>query len=217
MREPTNPAAVIFDLDGTLLNTEPLYTQATDLLLAPHGYSVTPALKRQLVGRAARVSAGILIDTLNLPFSVDHYLEVREAELRRLFTRVEEIPGASDYVAYLATRGIPMGIATSSSSDLVGLKLADKPWRELISVVVCGDDPRLQNPKPAPDIFLLCCADLGAAPEQCIAFEDSPSGLAAAQAAGMYVIAVENPYLHPEDTVGTGGSIRSFRELLPAA
>lgn len=215
-QQATEPAAVIFDLDGTLLDTEPLYTLATDRLLAPHGHRITPQLKRRMIGRSAGDSARILIEAFSLPFGVDEYLAAREEELRALFPKAEEVSGARRYVEYLAARGLPMGIATSSYSSLTRLKLAERPWRKLVSVVVNGDDPRLARAKPAPDIFLLCAAELGVAPEKCLAFEDSPSGVAAASAAGMSVIAVHSPWVRAEDIRAAKRTIRGFEELLPA-
>lgn len=214
--EAALPAAVIFDLDGTLLDTEPLYTRATDRLLEPHGCRVTPELKRQMIGRDAKVSAGILIDAFGLPFGIDEYLGLREKELQQLFPAADEIPGAGAFLEHLAAKGIPLGIATSSHAHLTRLKLADRPWRKLIQAVVSGDDPRLGKSKPAPDIFLLSAADLGASPEQCLAFEDSPNGIKAALAAGMRVIGVQSPYMSEDDFKAAEGSIRSFLELIPA-
>lgn len=210
----TRPDAVIFDLDGTLLDTEPLYTRASQHVLDRWGKTFDLALKRRIMGGDSRRSAQIVIDHFSLPISVDEYLEEREARLEALFPEVTEIEGAGQFVEFLKHAGITMGLATSSHSRLCKLKLQGKAWANHFDAVVCGDSPDLENPKPAPDIFILCARAAGVAPNTCIAIEDSPNGITAATNAGMTVIAINSPWVAREDLSDASMIVDSYHELL---
>ena len=192
----STPAAhVIFDLDGVLLDTEPLYTEATQRVCDPFGKTYDWELKSQVMGRGARVSAQLTIDTLGLPLTVDQYLDQRAVHLEALFPSAAELDGVPQLVAELARRGVPMAVATSSERRLCDLKLGGRPWLRHISCVLCADDHDVARPKPAPDIFLAAAAKLGASPATCLVFEDSLAGVEAALAAGMRVVAIPDPRL----------------------
>jgi len=215
MIEIPRPAALIFDLDGTLLDTEPLYTMAAQKVMDPYGATYTMALKRQCMGGDSRRSAQLAIDHGQLPMSVDEYLQEREGFLNALFAEAQEMPYAGEFMTALGATDLPVGLATSSHQHLCELKLSNKPWRKHFHQVICGNHPLLRNKKPAPDIFLLCAQTLGVDPQHCIAFEDSPNGIAAAVAAGMSVIAVNSPYVEREQLDDAILVIDSYQELLP--
>ena len=191
------PAAFIFDMDGTLLDTEPLYTAASQKVLDPYGVEYTLELKRKCMGGDSRLSAQITIDHYQLPLTAEEYLAKREAFLQELFPTADEMPGAGDFIQSLGRLGIKLGVATSSHQHLYDLKMSKRPWGQHFDVVVCGDDNNLKRGKPAPDIFLLCAEKLGVDASQCLAFEDSPNGVNAAIAAGMQVVAINSPYVKP--------------------
>jgi len=211
------PQALIFDMDGTLLDTEPLYTIASQKVMEPHGAQFTPELKRKCMGGDSRKSAQLVIDHGDLPMDVDEYLSRREVFLRELFLNVPEIPGAGPFITELATSRLAFGLATSSHQHFYELKLNQKPWGRLFHQVVCGDHPDLKHGKPAPDIFLLCAGLLGVDPGRCIAFEDSPNGVRAARAAEMTVIAINSPYIEARELAEAGAAmtIDSYREMAP--
>jgi pseudouridine-5'-monophosphatase len=208
------PQAVIFDLDGTLLDTEPLYSIATQQVVAPFGKTFDLALKRKIMGGDSRVSAATVISELDLPLTVDEFLEQRAAILTRLFAESPEISGAGEFIRMLSQRQIPIGLATSSDRDLCDIKLSGHDWNSCFDHVLCGDDAQLQNPKPAPDIFLLCAKALGAAPGSCIVFEDSPNGILAGTAANMTVIAIDSPYVNPGDLDDAAQIITDFHQAI---
>lgn len=207
------PSGVIFDLDGTLLDTEPLYTQASQKVMDPFGKTFDMSLKKRTMGRDARVSAQVTIDHLSLPLNVDEYLSQREEYLRQLFPSAEEIEGAGEFIERLHAKGICQGIATSSHQHLSDLKLAPRRWKSMISVIICGDNPALTKAKPEPDIFLLCAQQLNVSPQDCIAFEDSPNGIASAKAAGMEVIAINSPWVENSDLAGASLIIDDFHQM----
>lgn len=183
----------IFDMDGVLLDTEPLYTIAFDRVLFPLGRRLEPALKREIMGRRVHQSVAHVIEALQLPIDVPTFLARLEPTLLDLFSTAPAFGGARCFVEQLAARGVRMAVATSTVRALFGVKTSTHPWFAAFEVVVCGDDPEVLAPKPAPDIFEVAARRLGASPSQCLIFEDSPLGVLAARAAGGVVVAVVQP------------------------
>lgn len=199
------PAACLFDLDGLLLDTEPLHARAWREAAAHFGRPLNPTELMQLRGRrrldcaeqvrgwiaaAAEPAAGAHGAA---PPSVEALLAVRQPIAEALLVHAQPMPGAPELVRRCAELAIPMALATSSSRTAVALKAAPHPWLERITIRVHGDDPELRAGKPAPDVFLLAAARLGQEPSHCWAFEDSPAGARAAHAAGCRVYVLPPP------------------------
>jgi pseudouridine-5'-monophosphatase len=183
----------LFDLDGVLLDTEGLYTAAAQEIVGRYGKVFDWSIKQHTMGRDAKLGAKILLDHLDVPLTPEEYLREREPILERLFQTVNAITNAERFVGLLHSRRIPMAVATSSERRLAQLKMRDHSWFTRFDAIVCGDDPRVLEKKPAPDIFLAAASDLRAAPKSCVVFEDSPAGVEAARAAGMQVVALPDP------------------------
>ncbi len=209
---------VIFDNDGLLLDTEPFYTRAHEVLAARFGKVFDWTVKSRMIGLRAEDSARVMIESLGLPLSVPEYLEARREMLDALFPQAEPMPGAVHLSRHLHRHGIPMAVATSSDSRHFDLKLTrHREWFRIFSSVVTGDDPEIGRGKPAPDIFLVAARRLGADPERCLVFEDSPAGVAAARAAGMYAVAVPDPHMEESAYGAAHQVLRSLADLdLPA-
>jgi pseudouridine-5'-monophosphatase len=193
-RLPRPATHVVFDMDGVLLDTERLYTQATQQIVGRFGRTFDWSVKAHMIGRPALDSARHLVAALDLPLSPDEYLAERAVLFEDLMPAAEPMPGARELTAALAARGVPMAVASSSTRAMFELKTTrHRAWFRGFSAIVLGDDPRVRRGKPAPDIFLVAAACLGAPPASCVVVEDAPAGVAAARAAGMQVVAVPDP------------------------
>jgi pseudouridine 5'-phosphatase len=208
--------AVLFDLDGTLLDTEPLYTIAISELTRSFGKEYTWDLKSRSMGTHPRSSAQLVIDTLELPISVDEWLSRRKVLLEKLFADAPTMKGAPEFVAELRKTGIPLAVATSSERRLCELKWAKHPWLQEFETVICGDDPGVENLKPAPDIYLLAAERVGVLPEDCVVLEDAPAGVQSGKAAGMQVVCVRDERLDPAMVASADIVVTSYAELTVA-
>ena len=134
------PSALIFDLDGTLIDTEPLYSIASQRVLDSFGLVYTEELKKRAMGGDSRKSAQLVIDEYKLPLNSDEYLKRRQIHLDKLFNNIPEVSGAADFLMTVAQRHVSIGLATSSSEQACNSKLADKTWRNLFGARICGDN-----------------------------------------------------------------------------
>lgn len=184
------PAGCLFDLDGLLLDTEPLHGQAWAEAVGQFGGSASAELLLGLRGRNKFDNASGLIEALQLTVSVEQLLAVQQPLARDKVRQARAMPGAERLVQHLQAAGVPLAIATSSGRESVEIKLAPHPWLQRIAVRVHGDDPQIQQGKPAPDLFIEAARRLDVEPAQCWAFEDSQAGAKAALAAGCRVFVV---------------------------
>ena len=186
------PAACLFDLDGLLLDTEPLHAEAWQQAASHFGRPLAGQELLALRGRRRHDCADQVLQWISAGGASDApsreaLLAVRQPIAEALLIHAVPMPGAPELVQHCQALDIPMALATSSSKAAVELKVSPHPWLACISVRVHGDDPLLQRGKPAPDVFLLAAERLGVDPRLCWAFEDSPAGVEAARAAGCRV------------------------------
>lgn len=205
---------VIYDNDGLLLDTEPFYTKAHQIIAARYGKVFDWTTKSKMIGLRAEDSARVLIDALQLPFTVEEYLEERKHLLVEMFPLADPMPGAVALTQHLHRIGIPQAVATSSDAYYFQLKITKhQEWFKIFQCIVMGNDPEIQKGKPAPDIFLLAAKRMQADPAHCLVFEDSPAGVEAARAAGMYAVAVPDPNMDDQAFSAAHQIIRSLNEV----
>ncbi|MGV8920814.1 MAG: HAD-IA family hydrolase [Pseudomonas sp.] len=206
--------AVIFDMDGLLLDTEGIYTEVTHLIASRFGKTFDWEVKQNTIGRGARDFAGYVINALELPMSIDDFLSTREPMLDERFPRSSAMAGAETLVRHLAANNIPIAVGTSSSIHYFKAKTTlHRAWFELFDTVVTADDPEVGAAKPAPDIFLVAARRLGVDPKDCLVFEDSPLGVTAAKAAGMYAVAVPDLHMPREQYTHADLCLQSLEEF----
>jgi pseudouridine 5'-phosphatase len=205
---------IIYDNDGLLLDTEPFYTKAHQIVAARYGKVFDWSVKSKMIGLRAEDSANILITSLELPMSVPEYLEARRHLLAELFPQAEPLPGAVRLTMHLHKAGVPQAVATSSDRYNFDLKITKhEEWFRIFACVITGDDPEIRRGKPHPDIFLLTAERMQAPPSQCLVFEDSPAGIDAARAAGMYAIAVPDPNMDDSAYSNAHQIIRNLNDV----
>ena len=181
------PAAALFDNDGLTLNTEPAWTRAEITLFAQHDREFTMEHKRELLGTAPATSAIKLEHMLGRPGD-DLSAELYALVLEEARAGIEPMPGAMALLAALRAAGVPLGLVSNSRRGFVELGLRTAGLDGAFDVIVTAED--VARPKPEPDAYLAAAEALGAEPTGCVVLEDSPTGLAAAQAAGARTIGV---------------------------
>jgi HAD superfamily hydrolase (TIGR01509 family) len=188
--------ALVFDFDGLILDTESCTYETTAGIFAEHGETLDLAWWHSIIGTADHPHwSEILSDRLGRP--VDRAALVARREARR-FEVLQALPPCAGVVELLddaAAEGFRVAIASSSGLEWVDGHLARLGLRSRFAAVVTRDDlsGAGARTKPAPDLFLLAADRLGVEPAHCVAFEDSPNGVAAARAAGMVVVGVPGP------------------------
>lgn len=188
-RNLSRPAAVFWDMDGTLIDTEPLWGQATYELGELLGRPLTPEVREQTIGSSFPNTLRIVADWAG------HTLAEGDVERYRtwMFARVAELfsggialnPGIKGVLDALAQRGTPMFVCTNTERVLAD-PCIDAIGRQYFADTITGDE--VDNPKPAPQMYLEAARRVGAAPGECLVVEDSWNGMSAAAAAGCVVL-----------------------------
>ncbi len=202
--------AVVFDMDGVLVDGEPLHFRAVNELLAPFGRSLTLEEYRPFMGTKAGWRQ--MVETLGLPLSPDEYRERYNAIILRLYREESRpLPGARELVHALRQARMPLGLASSSAKEWVEACLQAIGLEAAFDVVVTGSD--VEHGKPDPEIYLLTADRLGVEPRRCLVFEDAPAGVEAAARAGMTVWAVRTPYTEGLPLPGAARVLGSLEEV----
>jgi len=209
---PHRYRAVVFDMDGLLLDTEVVWQAAEEQLFAAHGAVFTREDKMAVIGTSFDLTARYFAERLGQPPEQGPALveEMVLAMYDALQVEVAGRPGALELVARLRGR-LPLALASNSPRRLVDAALATARLTDVFDVIVTSDDVALS--KPAPDIYLLVCQRLGLEPAHVLALEDSAAGVASAKAAGLACIAV--PQFAETDVAAADRVIDSLEELIP--
>jgi HAD superfamily hydrolase (TIGR01509 family) len=190
--------ALLFDFDGLILDTESSEFHSVGLIFSEHGLVLDRSEWQGIIGTADHPHwTELLEQALGRPLEDRDAVIVRHREHHRVSVSAEVVrPGVVELLDEAAGAGVPAAVVSSSSASWVEGHLERLGLRDRFAEVVTRDDLRDGDPgrtKPAPDLYLLAAERVGAAPEACVVFEDSPNGVAAAVAAGMPVVAVPGP------------------------
>jgi HAD superfamily hydrolase (TIGR01509 family) len=204
--------AFIFDLDGVIVLSEALGLRAWRKWLAPYGKTLSDDAYDNLIGREAQEAAEWVIRYTGVKASVEQALRVRPSLLASVVDEtLQPRPGIFALLAALQARRLPLGLASNSFGEYVRRVLAVMELRQAFACVCTREDT--QRGKPAPDLYLAAARCLGVTPGECVAVEDSPTGLQAALAAGMHAVAVPNERLGAQDFSGAAVRFDSLEEL----
>jgi HAD superfamily hydrolase (TIGR01509 family) len=184
--------ALIFDMDGLLIDSEPLAAKAMDVFLARYGLERRAEVHERLLGRRLPDAIAIVRESYALAHPLDALVaEYGELRLATLRGAVAPLPGAREVIAFGRAAGLKLALATSGLRAHATASLEETGLTGLFDAEVTGD--QVAHGKPAPDLFLAAAGKLGVEPAHCVVFEDAPNGVAAARAAGMTVAAVPDP------------------------
>ena len=191
--------AVIFDLDGLLVDSEPYWDRARQQMAADYSQTWTPSDQRSVMGVSTATWAQYMIERLGLELTQQAVIERIVGKMLALYQEhIPYLPGAVQAV-HLAARHYPTALASGSERSLIEAVIQDAAMRDHFQVVVCTDE--LPHGKPAPDVYLEAARRLNITPQQCVCIEDSPNGILAGKAAGMKVIAVPDMRFNPNREV----------------
>lgn len=181
---------VIFDMDGVIVDSEPLHIQHLYQFLVDLGVQSPQSFKKSLKGVSAQDTWKMLIEEFGLKNDIRNLITQSRASYISYLEALPElpsIPGAVDLIKYCHTEGYILALASSAAPKRIEMFLNKLEIKKYFATIVSGDD--VQHSKPAPDIFLLAAKNLGANPKDCIVIEDAENGVRAAKAAGMKCIA----------------------------
>jgi beta-phosphoglucomutase len=210
---PLPGLALLFDLDGVLIDSMPMHTEAWKIYLEHLGID-QPYIAERMHGKRNSELVRDLIGADLAPEVVFEHGAAKERLFRELILAADltrfRVPGLEDFLARY--KGVPMAVASNAEPANIDFVLDQLHLRKYFPVTVDGS--QVQRPKPFPDVYLKAAERLGVKPANCIVFEDSPTGVAAGVAAGMRVVGVETT---PTVFEGVAYQIRDFRDAgLPA-
>jgi len=211
---PVLPAAVVFDFDGLILDTEWCDFTTIAAVFAEHGEELSLALWTTFIGMIDHPHwADILEGQLGHPIDRERWLaERRDANLRCTDAMTLQ-PGVLELFDALTAAGVPMAVASSSPANWVGTHLRSRGLFDRFVTVCSGDD--VARTKPDPELYLLACARLGVEPRTAVSIEDSIHGVRAARDAGMVAVAVPSSMTVDMDFSHADLRVRSCAELDP--
>ena len=184
----TDIRAVIFDMDGCLVDSEPMSLETLAEMMAVEGLHATPdELRRKFLGMSIQAIVRHLSEALDRPDLPDFARIFEERLLARYPSELRVIPGIPALLDDLAARGVTVAIATGSSVRRLGITLDVAGLAGQFGDRIFSAD-QVRRGKPAPDLFLLAAQSVGIAPEACAVMEDSPHGITGARAAGMRAV-----------------------------
>ncbi len=204
--------AVIFDLDGTLVDSEILWTKAMTAMMKDFGRTYDPAFQKNIMGTPGLAASELLKNEYDLPVSKEEINTLHDEYYAKI-TKTNgpaAKPGADRLLRELNAAGIPIALATSANRDVAEQILGQLGWLSLFKEIVVGSD--VTNGKPAPDIYLEAAKRMGCVVGSCVGFEDSPNGVRSAASAGLVVVGVKDER-YVKDLPGATVVVTSLEEI----
>ena len=209
-----NIDGVIFDLDGVVLDSEPIHKLVFSSICEQWGPPVTWDEFEEFIGKSVEYTWSRMVEKYSLDIPVRQLTDHFHAELARFFqqnSKLLPMDGIPELLDLLAQEKIDCAIGSSSSHQNIDMSLAATGLNERITHRVSGEDVR--QIKPAPDIFLLAAKRMGVAPDRCLVIEDSAAGIQAAISAGMQSVGFISPHSGQQDLSAATIVVHSLKDL----
>ena len=215
---PFLPEAVVFDMDGLMLDSERAINECMARAASDLGHELPASLWLQMIGGGDGLCRRLLADRIGADATVELLARAEAMYDVVADAGIDHRPGIVDLLDWLVARGIPRAVATSTRRPLAMRKLAAAGLLPYFDAVATSSD--VAAPKPAPDVYLLAASKLGVAPARCLVLEDSPTGVRAALAAGMTPVQVPDMLVPDDAARALGhrivGSLGDAQRLLEA-
>ncbi|WP_320667764.1 HAD family phosphatase [Prochlorococcus sp. MIT 1307] len=212
------PKACLLDLDGVLLDTEELHSEAWSKAAAIYGTKLSEEQLMLLKGRRRLECAEKIVNWIGKSVTVQDFMNIHKPISTKLMSQTTAISGAEELVKWCFNNKLLMALVTSSARSSVDLKSSSQTWLNLIQIRVNGDDSSLKKGKPAPDPYLLAAKKLNVNPSYCWAVEDSLSGAQSALEAGCKVWILNKKKIYNKNSnrelLNKQTHIKSLSELL---
>ncbi|MDP2887557.1 MAG: HAD family phosphatase, partial [Bacteroidota bacterium] len=206
--------AIIFDMDGVLVDSEPFHVEIEKQQFLMNQFSVSDEEHHRYMGVASDVMWRQIAERHSLNVTVEELTGQNRVESIRFFTELKEIPvmpGLVDLLEKLEQKNYPMAVASSSFPEIIELILKRTDLRKYFQVIVSSQEAG--KSKPEPDVFLLAARKLGVLPKDCMVVEDSANGIKAAQAAGMSCVAYQGSGVNPQSQKEADAVVKSYGQL----
>lgn len=204
--ETSQPKAIIYDLDGLLIDSEPMWKIAETKVLARYGTAPRPEVVQTHIGLRIDEASQVMIDSYRIKTTAKVLSEEILGEMYVMLRQsIVKMAGAEEIIPKSHALGYALAVASSSPKDYIELALQSSGWQNYISVIASAYET--PKGKPAPDVYILAAQRLGTTPAQCIALEDSVNGARAAQSAGMLTIAIPGEGFTADDFDGIADEV----------
>jgi beta-phosphoglucomutase family hydrolase len=206
--------AIIFDMDGTLVDTEPFHTEIELNQFKQNKIEISGEEHQQYLGVTSEVMWRQIASKHSISLTTDELIKQNHEESLKYFAALDSIPVMPELVEVLEklqANNYKLAVASSSTPEIIDLVLTKTNLKKYFPIIVSGND--VAKSKPAPDIFLFTAHKLGAKPTNCVVIEDSPNGIKAAKAAGMTCVAYNGANVNSEKLQEADDIIQNYTEL----